>query len=65
MNRTLATIALLLALAFAVTWRPPTTAPPVNDVRVASRIIIQNKAKYHQWRRETIFRIRDNRRVHL
>jgi hypothetical protein len=58
-------LALLLALAFALAWVPPTIAPPVNEARIASRIIVQNKAKYHQWRREHIFRIKDNRRVHL
>jgi hypothetical protein len=65
MNRTLATIALLLALAFAAAWVPPTIAPSANKARIASRILVQNKAKYHQWRRETIFRIRDGKRVRL
>jgi hypothetical protein len=55
-------LALLLALAIGIPWVPPTFAPPANEARIASRIIQQNKAKYHQWRRETIFGIKDGKR---
>ena len=62
----LCALALLLALAFAVAWRiSPEPPPPVRPVTVASRVVLQNKAAYHQWRRENIFGIRDNRRVRL
>jgi hypothetical protein len=50
----------LWVIAFWLIMRPD-PPPPVRPVITASRVVKQNQAKYHQWRRETIFGIRDGR----